>query len=106
MWSSFCRRNRLDILTKERKKETKEEHRLEKRAIKKDLENVQEDIQNMQEYIQENIRNIQDTQRQIINLIQQSAPLHNTSPLLRVSEANEVPISSDIWVDLSTLNRL
>ena len=26
--------------------------------------------------------------------------------LLRVSEANEVPISSHIWVGLSTLNRL
>ena len=29
-----------------------------------------------------------------------------TIKLLRVSEANEVPISSHIWVGLSTLNRL
>ena len=29
-----------------------------------------------------------------------------TESLLRVSEANEVPISIHIWVGLSTLNRL
>ena len=34
------------------------------------------------------------------------ARLEHVVNLLRVSEANEVPISSHIWVGLSTLNRL
>ena len=41
----------------------------------------------------------------IMNLITTNLII-STEVLLRVSEANEVPISSHIWVALSTLNRL